>query len=121
MKCQYFFLVIILSSCISTKNILTIDKKLEIVKIDTAEHYFVFNTKNVTGSERIILAEKEKVKGCLPFKKYIIADSVYSVSILKLGSRNVYAGFYVSTISGVKIRNKGELIKVVNNCESFAH
>ncbi|MEO8712528.1 MAG: hypothetical protein ABI405_10415, partial [Parafilimonas sp.] len=93
--------------------------RLEIIKIDSIRDHFVFKTKSKSGNEVIVLAEKDKVDNCLPFKKFIIADSVHQVSAIKSGSRYDLIGFNVSTIDGIKIRDSAELTKIIWNCDSF--
>ena len=70
--------------------------------------------------KQIIIAEKDKIKSCKPFKKYIIADSIKEEVRIKSGSKYVMIGFNEFTINKIKIKEKGELTKVINNCNSFS-
>ena len=94
-------------------------EKLEIVEIDSTGDHFVFKTKNEAGKQVTVLAEQEKLIDCRPFKKFIIADSVHQTSTLKAGSSKDIVGFYLSTINGIKIRDEGELVKIIWNCACF--
>jgi len=94
-------------------------RKLEIIKIDSTSDHFVFRTKNESGKEVTVLAEKEKLVDCHLFKKFIIEDSVHQTSTLKAGSKKDLVGFYLNSIDGVKIRDKGELVKIIESCNCF--
>jgi hypothetical protein len=94
-------------------------RKLEIIKTDTTSEFYVFKTMSEAGSEVIVIAEKEKVNSCKPFKKFIVADSVHETSIIKSGSGYDFVGMYLSYIDNIQIRKKGELVKIIWNCQSF--
>ena len=114
-----FFLILLTISCsVSKQNVQSV-KKLEIINTDSTSDHFVFKTKSESGNEVIVLAEKDSVNDCRPFKKFIIADSVHQTSTLKAGSGKDLVGFYLSTIDGIKIRNEGELVKIIWNCNCF--
>lgn len=110
--------VVFIACSASKKNIRTVEK-LEIIQIDTTTDFFVFKTKNDTSKEVIVLAERDRMNDCRPFKKFIIEDSVHQTSVLKSGSHKIIAGFYLSTIDGVKIKHPGELPKIIWNCNCF--
>jgi len=112
-------LTITILACVSSKNNIHSTGRLEIIKTDSIRDHFVFKTKNELGNEVIVLAEKDKVSGCKPFKKYIIADSIHQVSAIKSGSRYDLIGFNVSTIDGIKIRDSAQLAKIIWNCDCF--
>lgn len=116
---NFLLLTIIIISCASSKKSAQSGKQLEIIRTDTIRDHFVFQTKSNSGDEIIVLAEKDKVRDCMPFKKYIIADSIHQVSAIKSGSKKDLIGFNVSTIDGIKIRNDGELVKIVWGCDCF--
>jgi hypothetical protein len=67
----------------------------------------------------IVIAEKEKVNSCKPFKKFILADSVHETSMIISGSGYDFVGMYLSYIDNIQIRKKGELVKIIWNCQSF--
>lgn len=106
-------------SCIGSNSGKQSSGKLEIIRSDSTRDHFVFKTKDESGKEVIILAEKDKVSECRPFRKFIIADSIHQVSAIKSGKRYDLVGFYLSTIDSVKIRSKGELVKIIWNCNCF--
>jgi hypothetical protein len=106
-------------SCVGSNSGNHALKKLEIIRIDSTRDHFVFKTKDELGKEVIVLAEKDKVSGCRPFRKYIIVDSIHQVSAIKSGKRYDLVGFYLSTIDSVRIRSEGELVKIIWNCDCF--
>jgi hypothetical protein len=112
-------LTIAILACVSNKDNIHSTGRLEIIRTDSIRDHFVFKTRNESGNEVTVLAEKDKVSGCKPFKKYIIADSIHQVSAIKSGSRYDLIGFNVSTIDDVKIRDSGELAKIIWNCDCF--
>jgi hypothetical protein len=112
-------LTITIFACVSSKYNIHSKARLEIIKTDSIRDHFVFKTKNESGNEVTVLAEKDKVNECKPFKKYIIADSIHQASAIKSGTRYDLIGFNVSTIDGIKIRDSGELAKLVWNCDCF--
>jgi hypothetical protein len=124
MKKLFFLMPLIAGltiTCSVSKRNTRSTKKLEIVAIDYTRDHFVFKTKDETGTEIIVLAEKDSVEFCQPFKKFIILDSIHETSVLKSGSRKDIVGFYLSYIDGIKIRNKGELVKIIWNCNCFTN
>ncbi|TAL50424.1 MAG: hypothetical protein EPN92_01755 [Chitinophagaceae bacterium] len=120
MKNLFFLipLIAIITCSVSRQNIQPV-KRLEIIKADTTRDFYVFKTMNDSSKEVIVLAEREKVNDCKPFKRFIIADSVHQTSVLKSGSGKDLVGFYLSTIDGIKIRTEGELPKIIWNCNCF--
>jgi hypothetical protein len=106
-------------ACVSSKNNIHSVATLEIIKTDSIRDHFVFKTKSKSGKEIIVLAEKDSVNNCRPFKKFILSDSVHQTSELKSGSKKDLVGFYLSTIDGIKIRDEGELVKIIWNCNCF--
>ena len=72
-------------------------KKL-IVRIDTLREHYVFSTIKSDGDNDIILAERDVVKKCVPFKKYIIQDSITTTTSLKSGNRYDMVGVYLKSI-----------------------
>jgi hypothetical protein len=113
-------LFIITTFCSIRKNNINTTEKLEIIKTDTTSDFYVFKTKGSSNKEPIILAEREKINKCRPFKKFIIADSVHQTAIIKSGSSFVYAGFYLKYIDDIQIKNNNELIKIIWNCDCFS-
>jgi hypothetical protein len=116
-----FILILITAiiSCISSKKNVQSVTRLEIIKTDSIRDHFVFKTRNELGNEIIVLAEKDKVSDCKPFKKYILADSIHQVSAIKNGKRYDLIGFNVSIIDDIQIRDSGELAKIIWNCNCF--
>jgi hypothetical protein len=112
-------LSIAIIACVSSRNSIQSIRKLEIIKTDTIRGHYVFKTKDELDSEIIVLAESEKVEGCKPFKRFIIADSIHQVSAIKSGSRYDLIGFTVSIVDGIKIRDSAELVKIIWNCNCF--
>lgn len=88
------------------------------MKVDSTRDFYVFTVSKFSDGAKVI-AEKTDVTLCKPFKKFIIVDSIQEVSKLKSGSKYVLIGFNEFTIDSIKIKNKGELAKVVRNCMSF--
>lgn len=113
------FLLIAITSCVLSKKNIQSAKRFEIVKTDTIRDHYVFITKDELNNEIIILAEKDKVESCNPFKKFIVADSIHQVSAIKSGSRYDLIGFNVSIVDGVKIKKSNELAKIIWNCNGF--
>lgn len=118
-----FFLTLLITiiACATIKQNVQLVKKLEIIRVDSTNDHFIFKTKNESDYEIIVLAEKDKVNDCQPFKKFIIEDSIHQTSTLKAGAREYLVGFYLSTINGIKIRNSGELVKIIWNCDCFTN
>jgi hypothetical protein len=106
-------------SCVTSKSRIQLAKKLEIIRIDTIRDFYVFKTKDDSSKEVIVLAERDRVSNCKPFKHFIIADSVYQTSVLKSGSKKDLVGFNLSTIDGIKIKQPDELPKIIWNCDCF--
>lgn len=117
MKFFYFILFCLLTFSVQL-NAQKVNR-LEIIRTDSIRDHFIFKTKADNGTESIVLIERDKVSNCRPFKKFIIADSVHRTSVLKSGSKKDIVGFYLSTIDGVKIRDKGDLVKIINSCDCF--
>jgi hypothetical protein len=116
-----FFLISslsILACSVSSQNVQPV-KKLKIIKTDTTTDFYVFNTRDDSSKEVIVLAERDSVSNCRPFKKFIISDSVHQTSVLKSGSKKDLAGFNLSTIDGIKIKQPDDLPKIIWNCNSF--
>lgn len=111
--------ILLINCSVSRPNTQPINK-FEIIKIDDVGDHIVFKTLTETKIEKIILAEKDSVKDCRPFKKFIIADSIHETTVLKSGNTIDIVGFNLSTINGIKIRNNGELVKIIWNCKCFA-
>jgi hypothetical protein len=110
--------VLIFISCSTSRNSNQFKDKVEILKVDTTSDYYVFSTSD-TAKYSIVIAEKGKVNGCKPFKKFIIIDSIKTTSKIKSGSTYDLIGFNGLIIDGIKIKNKGELAKIIVNCASF--
>jgi pectate lyase len=122
MKNIFFFtplLVIIILACSASKQNPQAIKKLEIIRIESTSDHFVLTTKNESGTENIILAEKDSVTVCRPFKKFIIADSVHNTTIIKSGNGKDIVGFYLSKIDGINIRDADGWVKIIWNCNCF--
>jgi hypothetical protein len=120
MKSLFFLILcIVLIACVSSKNNSQSVTRLEIIRTDSIRDHFVFKTRSNSGKEAIVLAEKDKIGNCRPFKRFIIADSVHQVSAIKSGSRYDLIGFNVSIIDGIKIRDSAELTKIIWNCDCF--
>lgn len=106
-----------ISCSTNTKYPANKNNKLEIIKIDSADIYYIFNIKDENNS--IIIGKKDHLKQCIPFKKYIIKNGVsHSPSIL-IGNEKVYVGALEFEIDDKKVKNGGEPIKYINNCRSF--
>ena len=60
-----------------------VSKKLKIIKIDTITDQYVFKTKDELNNVVFIPAQKNKVEGCKPFKRFMIAHSAHIVYALK--------------------------------------
>lgn len=121
-KVKSLFLLILLVSiitCSVNRQNVQSGKNLKIVKTDTTADFYVFNTRDDSNKEVIVLAERDMVSDCRPFKKFIIADSVHQTSVLKSGKGRDIAGFYLSTIDGIKIKQPDELPKIIWNCACF--
>ena len=117
---KYFcFLTFFLLTISANKLKAQIVNKIEIIKTDSTRDHFIFRTRTETGKESIVLVEKDRVSDCRPLKKFIIADSVHRTSVLKSGSKKDIVGFYLSTIDGIQIRDKGELVKIIWSCSCF--
>jgi hypothetical protein len=114
------FLGLSILSCSTGKNNFYSKRKVEIIKIDSTRDFYVFTVGKVYDGMKVI-AEKGDVSSCQPFKKFIIIDSIQEVSKLKSGSKYVLIGFNELTIGSIKIKNKGELAKIVRNCMSFTN
>jgi len=120
-----FFLTIILIAFLSISCIISKSgrqsMKLEITQIDTTRDLYVFKTIGLGDAEIIVVAEKEKIADCEPFKRYILADSIHQTSTIKSGLTSDMIGFYLTYIDDIKIRNQGELVKIILNCNSFSN
>ena len=94
--------------------------KLEIVKFETTADFYVFTAKDSNDKNQIILAEKGRVDNCYPFKKFIIRDSIKTTYKLKAGSTYDFVGAMEFNINGIKVKESGELAKIIWNCDSFS-
>lgn len=121
---KYLIIIVIfisgLSCAINSKNS-THSKmaKQLIVRIDTLREHYVFSTKKSNGDSDIVLAERDTMKNCTPFKKYILQDSIMTTTFLKAGSKYDIVGLYLKSINDVRIRKDDELIKIIWNCSCF--
>lgn len=106
-----------LVSCAS-QNYNINDSKFKIAKTDSVDIYYIFNIDNEKQS--IIIGEKEYLRSCLPFKKYIFKDSIKQTTDIKVGSRKVFIGANDFEINDKKVKNSGELVKYIDNCDSFS-
>lgn len=111
-------IAITLTSSVNKQNVQQV-RKWEIIRTESITDHFVFTAKDESGVEKIVLAEKDSVKDCRPFKKFIIADSIHQTITLKSGNTIDKLGFYIRTIDGVRIRDSGSLIKIIWNCTCF--
>jgi len=93
--------------------------RLEIIKVDSIEGYFVFTTHNEAGVKSTILGEKEVIRECQPFKRYIISDSIHKEILLKQGSDYLPAWPYIGFIDSVSIRDSNDMVKLISNCNAF--
>ena len=120
MKSLFFFnILIVITACATYERGNHSLGKLEIIKIDSVADFFVFKTTTDSNKVVIVLAEKDKVNNCFPFKPFIIADSVHETSMLKAGSKYDLIGFNGFVIDGIKLKNQGELAKIIWNCNCF--
>lgn len=116
MKKIYFLFFIIIVSCSSSKHKYNCKNKFEIIKVDTIRDYFVLQAKNKKNNEIIVLAEKDKMKDCKLLKNNIISDCISEEVAIKSGSKMTLIGLNISVIDGVKVREKGKLVKVISDC-----
>ncbi len=120
-----FFIIIIVFfaafSCATNSKNSTHSRiaKQIIVRTDTLREHYVFSTIKSNGDSDIVLAERDTMKNCMPFKKYIIQDSITTTTFLKSGSKYDIVGLYLKSINDVKIRKDDELIKIIWNCNCF--
>lgn len=117
---QLVFCMLLTLTYYSCTPLITIQRninKIEIVKIDSTDFHYVFSTNNKKNS--LVIGEKEKFKECLSTKKYIIKDSIKETPILKEGNTNTYIGFFGFEAEGVMVKNAGELVKYIDNCEAL--
>ncbi len=108
-------------SCVSRNGIKNLPiNLLKITKVDTISNYYVFRAiKENTDSIIIVLANKNNVSNCNMHMDYIICDSVYTTSQIKVGQKVIFSGFYLGRIGDVEIKKTGELIHIVNSCKCF--
>jgi len=111
--------IITITACVLGRKNIHAPRKLEIIRTDTIRDHYVFKTKYEANNEVFVLAEKDKVESCRPFKKFIISDSIHQVSAIRLGSRYDLIGFNVSKIDEITIKKSNELANVILNCDSF--
>ncbi len=116
---NYILLLFAMSCSIHTYKPKQSANKLIITQVDSVKNLYVFNCKNLTNSLFIIIAEKQQLANCKPFKKFILLDSVKETTMIKTGSRPDIIGFDELTIDGVKVKKAGELTKIINNCEAL--
>lgn len=95
--------------------------KVKIMKVDSTDEYYVFNTNSKSSEYSIVISEKINLVGCRHFGKFIIIDSIQESSSIKMGSRFTGIGFNGLTIGEVKVKNAGVLTKFITNCESFSN
>jgi hypothetical protein len=95
-------------------------RKVRILQIDSTKYYYVFRTNSKSPDYSIVIAEKEKVFGCLRSKKYILTDSVKQSSRIKSENGYDFIGFNSFIIDKVKVKNAGVLTKYINNCEALS-
>jgi hypothetical protein len=93
---------------------------LEITKIDSTKDFYVFRIGKIS-QKLIVIAEKDQVMMCMPFKKFIIADSIKEVGIIKAGSRNIGIGARGFVMDGVRIKYPEELAKIITSCKAFTN
>lgn len=72
-----------------------------------------------SNSLAIVHAERDAMRNCVPFRQYIIQDSIMTTTFLKAGSTYDIAAFYPNSINSVRIRKNNALIKVIWNCNCF--
>jgi hypothetical protein len=116
---NYLLISIMIAACTTHKNNTRSEQRLEIIRIDSLNDYFVFKTKSKINNEIIVLGEKDRMRDCEPFKRYILSDSIHEVSAIKDGSHKEILGSYLSQIDGIKIRDSGAFVKVIWNCNCF--
>ncbi len=116
----FILLIFICSFCSVNKRNIKQTGKIEILKVDSTKDYYVFNT-NSSKEYSIVIAEKEKLIGCISFKKFILLDSIKESSRIKSGSKYDIIGFYEFFIDGIKVKNADVLTKSINNCESLSN
>lgn len=92
---------------------------MEILKVDSTIEHYVFTIKSKDNPQIIVIAEKRKVKGCKPFKRFIIKDSIEEVASVKAFNSYDMVGFNGYSIDGVKMKNRGELTKIISSCAAF--
>ena len=92
---------------------------LKIISSSFIKDYVVFNTQDFHKNDVIVLANKNDIRDCISSKNFIILDSIYEVTSIKIGSKRDIVGYKLSEIDGVKIRNEGELVKIIKNCNSL--
>lgn len=105
-------------SCATQNSISGNIRKIEIVKIDSTDIYYVFSTNNKKNP--LIIGEKEKFAKCLLSEKYIIKDSIKETPYLKDGKRQLGIGFYGFELDGVPLKKAGELVKYIDDCKTFS-
>lgn len=111
--------MLIITSCSSQNhNLVKTDKKLEIAKVDSVDIYYILNFKNEGNT--IVIGEIQYLSKCAPFKKYIFKDSIKTTPYLKEGKSKVFIGANEFYINDKKIKNSGEPVKYIDNCESFS-
>src|SRR5690554_2269402 len=112
-----FYILSVIYSCNTVNSIYKKKNVIEIVKIDSIDIYYIFNTNSKQNS--IFIGEKEKLTKCLLFKKYLIKDSIKETPYLKDGGKKLYIGFHGFEIDDIIVKKTGELVKYINSCESF--
>lgn len=115
----FVLITVIITSCFSKKSLMRETNVSRIISIDSIEGYYVLKVYVNNKRNLIVLAERLNVKNCISKKKYIINDSIQTSYSIKSGNKFVLIGPYVNDISGVKIKEKGNLLNVVNSCQAF--
>jgi len=117
-KLKILVIMLVMASCTSQNyGFSWFHKKLKIAEIDSVDIYYIYNIDNKKQS--IIIGEKEHLRNCSSFKKYIIIDSIKTSLYLKEGKREVFIGANEFHINDKKIKNAGEPVKYIDNCRAF--
>lgn len=109
---------IIFLSCSVGQKTFSGKSRLKIIAIDSTNDFYVFNTMKSVDTI-IVVAEKGNMSMCRPFKEYIFEDSVHETAKLKSGTYYVWIGANEFTIDSIKLKKKGELAKIIWNCNCF--
>jgi|GEM_PF-1569309 len=115
-KLIYIISIISLISCSSSNITGGLKQKLEIVKIDSIDSYYIFSLK--TKDTIIVLGEVDHLRQCMPFKKYLVKNKIKQTMYLSDGGKEIPVK-YIGYIDDKRIKNSGIFVNFIDDCESF--